>query len=318
MIAANALIAQNAVGEVSSLPFGSMQKVESYAVSNVYVIGIWTWYFNRTNNTWKPYMTSTRYPSYLANKLQMDQETIATKLSNILSNLLSNTNSSIVKDMGIKAYVQCCMRGNGQSAISFDTSYIYITPNKVGGVYSVPNLSWFKTTMKSDLPVYIPGTTWVRMEIGYWGDPFPFEVFDRRLDPSTDILRSDGFVYLPVDVITDSSTASGMYQMKMSIFTGNKFQSFNGDGRLLSENYMTLGIRTNGTSVIVKAVGGDSGRAYYLQRSSNLKNWTNVGEVNIVSPLAHYFPQGAVQSFVIPKTNVFGYFRTVTTNVSPY
>ncbi|MFA6404448.1 MAG: hypothetical protein WCW03_00350 [Candidatus Paceibacterota bacterium] len=317
LIATNTLIAQHAVGEVPSLPFGNMAKVEQYAVSNVYVIGIWTYYFN-TNGSWKGYMTSGMYPSTpMTNKVQMDQ-IIATQLSNILSNLLANANPIINKDMGIKVYVQCRMAANWQLAqASFATPYIYITPNKVGGVYSVPDLSWFKTTMASDLPMYIPGTSWVRMEIGYWGDPFPFEVDDRRLDPSTDILHSDGFIYLPVDVITDSSIATGTYQLKVSIFSSAGFQSFNGDGKLLPETPMRTGIASSGSSVTVTVRGGDSGRAYFLQKSQNLKSWTNVGEVNIVSPLSHYFPSGASRSFVIGKTNQM-FFRTVTTNVSPY
>ena len=249
----------------------------------------------------------------------MDQVVIANLLSNILSNLLANTNPNINKDRGISVAVDCSTAAGGNlSKGSFGTPYIYITPNKIGGVYSVPDLSWFKTTMKSDLPIYIPGTSWVRMEIGYWGDPFPFEVYDRRLDPSTDILRSDGFIYAPVDVITDSSTANGTYQLKVSIFSNSGFQSFNGDGKLLPETSMRTGIASSGSTVTVTARGGDSGRAYYLQQSSNLKSWKNCSEVEFVSPLAHYFPNGGSQSFVIPKTNNFMYFRTVTTLVSPY
>ena len=320
MIATNALFAQNAVGEVPSLPFGSMEKVEGYAVKSVNRIIIFTWYFNNTNNSWRPFMNSGWYaPSPLTNKVQMDQIIIATKLSYILSNLLARTDQHIEKSMGIRVYVDCSLAAGGNlSQASFKTPLVYITPNKVSGVYSVPDLSWFKTTMSSDLPIYIPGTTWVRMEIGYWGDPFPFEILDRRLDPSTDILRSDGFLYLPVDVITDSSTLSGSYQMKMSVFSSSGFQNFDGDGRLLPETPFRTKIASSGSTVTVTVRGGDSGRSYFLQQSSNLKNWTNCSEVESVSPLAHYFPNGAVQSFVIPKTNNFGYFRTVTTNVSPY
>lgn len=312
------LFAGKAGGQITSLPFGSMERVETYAVSNVYVIDIWSWYFNNTNNTWKPFMTSGWYITLpLTNKLQMDTA-IASKLSNILNTLIVHTNQSIRKDSGISVYVDCSMGGNGKSATSFETpNYIDIAPTIVSGVYGIPNLSWFSTTMNDKVPFYIPNLKWARLEIENMDDPNAFEVDDNRIKGSTNVIASDGFMYLPTWAITNSSKLNGDYWLKLSLLSKD-FQNFDGDGRLIPETPLRTKIGVGNGSVIVTVSGGDSGRGYCLQNSPDQRSWSSYGSNNFVSPLTHLLPQGDTRSFVYETANnATMFFRTATTNAVP-
>ncbi len=314
------LFAEKAGGQVQELPFGSMEKVENYAVQNVNSIIIFSWYFNNTNNSWKPFINSGWYaPSPLTNKYEMDQIVIAWKLSNILNALIIHTNQSIVKSKGIQAYVDCSMAAGGDlSQASFNTpAYVFIPPTNISGTYAVPNLSWFKTKISDKIPVYVPGLRWARLETGLKDNPEPFEVNDRRLSPGDDVLHSDGFMYLYTSVIANSSKTNGDYWLKLSLLTKD-FQSFDGDGKLIPETPFRTKIGTYGDSIAVTISGGDSGRGYYLQQSPDQRNWVNCSPITFVSPLTHIMPQGDIQSFVYQTTNTMMFFRTVTTNVVPY
>ena len=320
LVAFASLFATNAGGQqITSLPLGTMEKVEQYAVSNVYIIIIWTWYYNNTNNIYKPFVNSGWYAqSSLTNKLQMDT-IIAKELASILNTLLISTNQSINKDKGLEVYVDCSVGANGNlSSASFNTpAYVFIVPTKTNGMYSIPDLSWFKTQICPTVPFYIPKLKWARLEIGHTGSPDSFDVRDERIDPLMDILHSDGFMYLPTAIISNSSKTNGLYWLKLSTLS-DSFQSFDGDGTLLPE--IPFGTKTgmSGSSIIVNVSGGDSGRGYFLQQSSNLKNWTKCGDVQFVSQFLHLFPQGDIRTFVFPTTNSLMFFRTATTNTVPY
>ena len=314
------LFAGKAGGQVQGLPFGSMEKVEGYAVSNVYLMGIFAWYYNNTNNLWKGFMTSTYYAeSSLTNKLQMD--TIITRgLSNVLNALLTSTNQSVRKDKGIQIYVDSIMSsGEDFSQASFNTpAHIFITPTNISGVYTVPDLSWFSIKICDRIPIYIPGLRWARLETGLKNNPDPFEVNDRRLSPENDVLHSDGFMYLYTSVIANSSKADGDYWLKLSLLS-KTFQSFDGDGRLIPETPMRVKPTKEEDSMVVTVSGGDSGRGYYLQQSPDQRNWVNCSPMTFVSPLTHIMmPQGDIQSFVYQTTNTMMFFRTAATNTVPY
>ena len=321
LVAFASLFAINAGGQVSSFPFpiGTPQIVESNAVSNVSAIFFWAWYCN-TNGIYKTYSVPSPWYvlSPLASKYEMDQTVIASKLSNILNSIAISTNINIDKSKAVEIFVACRMEANVNLATaSFSTPYVYISLLFTNGVYSIPDLSWFKTQICPTVPFYIPKLKWARLEIGHTGSPDSFDVRDERIDPLMDILHSDGFMYLPTAIISNSSKTNGLYWLKLSTLS-DSFQSFDGDGTLLPE--IPFGTKTgmSGSSIIVNVSGGDSGRGYFLQQSSNLKNWTKCGDVQFVSQFLHLFPQGDIRTFVFPTTNSLMFFRTATTNTVPY
>ena len=313
------LFAGKAGGQVQGLPFGSMEKVEGYAVSNVNRIIIFSWYYNNTSNNWQGFATSGWYaPSPLTNKSQMDT-IIANKVASIFTNLLANTNQSIKKDKGIAIYIDCRMAANGELALaSFNTpAYVFIPPTNISGVYSVPDLSWFSTKISDKIPIYVPGLRWARLEVGNKGDSKPFEVDDNRIKGSTNVIASDGFMYLPTWAITNSSKTNGDYWLKLSLLSKD-FQNFDGDGRLIPETPLRTKIGVGNGSVIVTVSGGDSGRGYCLQNSPDQRSWSSYGSNNFVSPLTHLLPQGDTRSFVYETANnATMFFRTATTNAVP-
>lgn len=317
---------QNSVTPPST-PFliGTPELVESNAVSKVNWVGVYVWAY-KTNGQFVPYASGSwqntnfphraQSPPYFTNKAHLDNF-IVDQLKSIMGRFLTDTNQMLHSDKsrGIAAYIRSSMIVNGfaDSLDIFTTpGYYYIKPDGTNGNYTVPSLPDFSLKLNESVPFYIPGLQWARLEIGFYGDPFPFEVDDWRLDPATDPIGSDGFLYLPTEVISNSSASNGLYSLKISVFDG-EFKSYDGDGKLLPETPMLLGMAKNGTNVIITVNGGDSGRGYRLQQSSDLRNWTNCSPVNFISPLSYY----GESDFVFATTNVMS-FRTVTVNAAPY
>jgi len=318
VIAMTALFAPNAKGQIAELPFGSVEKVEQYATTNINRIFLSAWYFNKTNSTWTPFAASDWYGgTQLTNKGQMDTM-VTNEISSIFSNFVAHTNANINKDKGLQVVGTCYSWRNGNPRYSFRVPYTFIIPDKTNGVYKVPqDIVWPSTKINTDIPFYISKLKWVRLEIGIAGNPIPFEVHDNRIDPTTDILSSDGFMYLPTEVIMESSKTNGLFWINLTIFHNNSFQEFNGDGQQITEKPLrTQNSIANGV-VTVTVSGGDSGRAYLLLQSSNLINWTSCSPVSYVSPFTHLFPGGTTQSFQYQSTTGSLFYRTVTTNVPP-
>ena len=75
--------------------------------------------------------------------------------------------------------------------------------------------------------------------------------------------------------------------MKITLYASgvtNVFQIYNGDGNSVPETPMKLGMSKDSSYAYVTVSGGDSGKGFVLQWSSDLKNWTN-RQVNFFSPL---------------------------------
>jgi|GEM_PF-1193947 len=323
LVAFASLFAINAGGQVSSFPFpiGTPQIVESNAVSKVNRIIIWAWYYNNTNNDYMPLMTSVAYiTTSLTNKAQMDT-VIATELTKIVNTLISSTNQSIVKDKGIECGIACCTAANGNMAFpSFSTpENIFIMPITVDGKYQAPDLSSFSTTMSGDIPYYIPNMKRARLVVGLKGNPEPKWIYDGDLDPLKEILKSDGFMYLPQWAITDSSTASGQYWLKLSIITKTTFQIFDGDGNLLSKTPIIVKYVRSGNTLTVYVLGGDSGQGFRLQQSMDNKTWANGDQpLSFVSPLAHLSTNVVSGEYTFSMTNNVASYRVVLINGTPY
>ncbi len=107
--------------------------------------------------------------------------------------------------------------------------------------------------------------------------------------------------------------------MKITLYDGvtNVFQIYNGDGNSVPETPMNLGMSKDSSYAYVTVSGGDSGKGFILQWSSDLKNWTNgAGKLLFTTagrsksfPPQFYWP--------LSLTNKM-FFRTATTNAVPY
>jgi hypothetical protein len=242
-------------------PIGTIQKVTDYAVRNVNVITLFTWVYNTDSQSWVMYYNVPWYgsPNYLTNKAQMDQF-IATELTNIMSSVITNTIPNINKDKGIYLSASCGILVHDLFLLSYDNLYAYqqiLLIKNPNGSYSVPDLSSFSTTLADSISFYVPNLQWARVEVGYKGESYPFEVDDELYEPGSNPIGSDRFLYLPMDYITDSSSNSGDFWMKITLFDNNTFQIFNGDGNQIPETPMVLALNQHGTNATVTVNGGD-------------------------------------------------------------
>ena len=296
---------------------GTVSNVTQYAVKNVYFASVLSAVFT-TNGSTRPYVSTTWYAegNPPTNKLQLDQQIIAVGLSNVIYSVCTNTDISIDKSKGVMtAVVYEESNGNYFSQPSLYSYNTFQLVKNGNGSYSVPDLSGFSTVLNDQIPFYVPNLQWARVEVGDKGDTYPsIEVDDELLDPASNPIGSDGFLYLNTDEITDSSSSSGDFWMKITLFDNGKFQIFNGDGNSLPETPMSLGMSGDGTNAFVTVNGGDSGLGFVIQSMTNLaKNaWSDCSPVAFVSPT-----NGTPTFFTIPMTNNCSFFRTATTNLPP-
>jgi hypothetical protein len=251
--------------------------------------------------------------SPFTNKVSLDTFIAAQMVSNALYFVVTNNNSVFDKSKGVLIEVDCLISTNFQSSQDIFYYFQIIQLVKNGISYSVPDLSGFSTHLNDSVPFYVPNLQWARVEVGYYGETYPFRTYDGLLDPETDPVGSDGFLYLPSGFITDSSTTNGDFWVKISLFANNSFKVANGDGNQVPEIPLTLGATVVGGNANI-AVYGDSGKSFILDWSTNLVNWTT----NSVSSFIPAVPQTpAVFPCPLSSANKM-FFRTVTTSVSPY
>jgi hypothetical protein len=309
--------AQTKTAEFTFPPIGTVQKVTDYVVKATTVVLIYSWAY-KTNGQEAYYGGTAGYigTNIMISKAQLDQQFVVSGLSNVvLYNFCTNADPTWDKSRGVVIYVGCDITkpyiGISQDALWYSGT-IQLIKNSDGS-YSVPNLSSFSTQLGDPMPIYVPNLQWARVEVGYKGDPYPFEVDDNLYDPGSSPLSSDGFVYLDTSYITNSSSSNGAFWMKISLFDGTNFQIFDGDGNQIPETPMVLGMMKNGTNAVVTVNGGNSGRGYVLQWSSDLKNWTN-SVPYFISPQTN----APAPQFLRPfsSTNKM-FFRTATTNLPP-
>jgi hypothetical protein len=301
-------------------PIGTLTNVENYAAKATTVVLIFSWAY-KTNGQEANYGTTSwaKGTNIVTSKTQFDQQIIVPGLSNImLYNFCTNTDPTWDKSKGVVVEVVCDIVTPNDD-ISQPSLWYYDTIQLVNNLdrsWSVPDLSGVSTQLEDRMPFYVPNANWARMEVGYKGDLDPFEVDDNLYDPGSSPLSSDGFVYLDTGYITNSSSSSGDFWMKITLFDGNTFQIFNGDGNQIPETPMVLAMNQNGRNATVTVNGGDSGRGFVLQSSANLTAWTNCSPVTFISP-TNDLPHALPSRFVYPSTNRSLFFRTAATNLPP-
>ena len=171
-------------------PIGTLQRVTDYAVRSINGIALFTWTYD-TNNQQHPYSASSWQGSSanpLTNKFQLDQQIIAPELTNMLYSICTNTNPTIDKSRGVLIDVGCIMIAGGN--LSYDNFSAFQTNQLVNNSdrsYGVPDLSSFSTTLADSISFYVPNLQWARIEVGYKGESYPFEVNDELYDSGKSI-----------------------------------------------------------------------------------------------------------------------------------
>ena len=157
-----------------------------------------------------------------------------------------------------------------------DTDSLYVTLAKSGTNYSIPDLSGITPQLLPTQRFYVPGLQWVRMEIYSTSNlANPVLVSDSRDGSGSDTTGADianQSFYIGTDYII-----GGPYQVKVSYLTPNGFFIANGDGMQVLEAPVVLSnLSIHGQGVTMTATGGDNGRVFNVQTSTDLKTWTKV------------------------------------------
>ncbi|MDE1946767.1 MAG: hypothetical protein KGI23_02740, partial [Patescibacteria group bacterium] len=247
---------RNAGGQPQSLSLGTVQKVTDYAVSkaNAVSLGMWAYDTNGQKILYYSGGWQTGQEGYFTNKLAMDRF-VAGQMAFVFQNFLTNTAPILNPDKGkgMTAYVywNTIVNGFGEGLwyLFYTPSNILIKPVLVKGVYTVPDMSGFSTALGGKISFYIPNLKWARLEVSNRGNQTPFEIIDSRNDDPnnqmTSLIDSQGFLELPTDIITNSSSLNGAYTLKLSVFA-DTFRSFDGDGNALPETPLRLSMEKTG------------------------------------------------------------------------
>ncbi|HEY1718396.1 MAG TPA: hypothetical protein VGH42_08915 [Verrucomicrobiae bacterium] len=179
------------------------------------------------------------------------------------------------------------------------------------GTYSVPDFSNYSTKLTGTIPFYIPNLKWARVEVSGATNA----VEDTFYNPPSNPIDSTGCLDLPLAYATNSASSGGSYGLKITLFDNNTFQIFDGDGNQIPETPFVLEMAKDSNNAYITVNGGDSGRGYMLQSSSDMKNWTN-GAVQFVSPLPEAAAVPPTFSWPLASANQM-FFRTATTNTVP-
>jgi hypothetical protein len=153
---------------------------------------------------------------------------------------------------------------------------------KNGTTYSLPDLSGFVVGTPNNVPYHFPSLAWARLT---FVDESGIRVIDSAVatDPFVDLTRSA--IILPKDL-----AASGAVNISV-IYGANKqfFGRFDTDGSLLPENPPTMSLSLSPlaasgitktavlpTSVSLSVRGGDIGRTFAVQSSTNFTTWEEI------------------------------------------
>jgi len=181
------------------------------------------------------------------------------------------------------------------------------------GAWTLPDLSGANMTLMPLLPFYVPGLEWGRIEVySVTNLASPFLVVDSRSPTSSSVTNS---VDIPDQAITIAtpylaSGNTGSYRLKVSTLTTTGFQISDGNGMQIAETPLVPAITVANGVANVTVTGGDPGRVFFIQQSTNLLTWTSVGGPYTVGTNSW--------SVTLHQTMLKnGFYRTVTTNAVP-
>ena len=204
--------------------------------------------------------------------------TLAAAGQQAIANAPSSVNLNVPLKLGAFASNQSYPPGSGSAPFGA-SDYIPISLVKNGNTYSMPDTTAIEMPLSGNQTFYVPGLEWVRIEVYSNNLANPFYVLDSR-DESTATewtLLDMAHQSFSVETKYLVSGSSGLYQLKVSYLTPNGFVVVNGDGMQVKETPTVISdFLVHGQAVNMKVSGGDAGRRFIVQGTSDDRLWTNM------------------------------------------
>ncbi len=272
-------------GEVPGgrLPLGSTNVVETYdAQSSKSLLTI----LYQVNGGHTYYITNASYDGLSFTSLTQVIADYTPKLQHDAQSAVSTQNTNINKDEPI-------MFGSLFTDSNFSRGYLYtgttnFTLIKTNGGYVVPDLSWLVPRISPELSISVTNIKWGRIEVrtadASQSIPLgsPIIVEDSRYT-SNPIVITNCFVditnkIIGIPIIYATSGTSGPYRLKVSVVSGtsNDFEIFDSLGDRIPETLIKITNFVYGSTILFDVVGGDPGRVFVIDQSTNLVNWSSM------------------------------------------
>lgn len=186
------------------------------------------------------------------------------------------------------------------------------------GNWILPDLSGIQLNLNSQLLFYVPGLEWGRLEVyDSTNLAVPFIVVDSREpdpywdNPTNEVNTNFGFFHIATPYVASGN--NGSYRMKVSMFTSaGGFLIVDGTGYQIQETPLVPSIAILQGTVKVTVTGGDPGRVFFIQKSTDLQNWSQVGGLCTVGTNANWY------TLLPPQViNTTDFYRTVTADRIP-
>lgn len=261
------------------LPFGSAEIVEHYAATNAHFD------FGILITQWPQNVTPGRTLDVnLKFQTKEDVDVVfRDRLSKAMQMALNTTKTNVdfEKEFYIYAYARGAISLWGNPTILYEF-YSYSNPvfkfPKVGSKYVIPDLSGYQMNLNRLIPYHVDGgVNWTVMQ--YYGPDGGVEWVDTRYDPemeATYLDHENELIYIPTSYITN-----GVNDLKliMGIGSADKYTVVDGSGQERPGIIpVTVSLQDLGyNSLAVTVVGGDTGRTYVLEKSSDFRTWEEVG-----------------------------------------
>jgi len=192
-----------------------------------------------------------------------------------------------------------------------------------GTSYSLPDLSSFVVGVPNmNVLYYIQDLAWARITITDENGTRTIDSAEGS-DPMIDL--SKRCLVFPKELAL--SGMNGPYQIKISMISGldKKFQKFDGDGNLVPEDPPTIGMTlvsalASGvsppvTDAVITVRGGDMGRSFKLQSSTNFTVWTDVSDSHF--SVRYTYPYLDHQTFTVSGATENSFFRLLSEKKTP-
>ncbi len=263
-------------------PWGSVQKLQAFGATNVNEMVLALYGSDASTGELVPLnVPSIDYLQTYANYTQFNtafHQVLAIAGQQAISNAPANVNLNVPLQLGMYALTWDYPPGSLNAPFATSDN-VLISLVKQGTKYSMPNTTAIEMPLAPQQQFYVPGLQWIRIEVYSNNLASPFYVLDSRDESTatewTSLDMAHQSFYIETKYVTSGST--GPYQLKVSYLTPNSFVVVNGDGMQVQETPSVLSkFSVHGQTVNLTASGGDAGRRFIVQGTSDTKLWTNM------------------------------------------
>lgn len=258
-----------------SLPIGDAQVLEDYLVQKTSHFNTAFYqeggggYINRRS----------QYSSY--DSMESLKTDYSIKLQENAHELATTDSWLIDKDKPILFYTMFISRDNN---VTLTTWYQSFKLEKIGTNYFAPDLSHIRPQFDSYITIWVPNLKWARYEVRPAGTQpstsatTPTVTVDSRYQspiPLGWVNTTQGVIVMPKEY--GISGLTGPWRIKISTVTGNgDFEVWNSVGQKVAETPLKMeGFSVDNAHVHFTVTGGDPGRVFKVQKTSDFSTWTD-------------------------------------------